>query len=248
MLQLMRGRMSWSGNRNICEPDMIERASSTSKRANMVLDFAGIRDVTARFSAVVRRAAVGFLFLGLAACASDGATTAPAVSAPAPAAASASAATAPTGHDYALGSGDKLRVNVYGEQDLSGEFDVTGSGKVSLPLIGQVQAAGLTLNEFEEEIANKLKEGYLTNPKVSVEVLNYRPFYIIGEVDKPGEYPYTNGMNVLNAVAVAGGFTYRANQDQVYIARGGAAEVGYSVSQGVQVLPGDIVRIPERFF
>ncbi len=88
----------------------------------------------------------------------------------------------------------------------------------------------------------------MTSPKVSVEVLNYRPFYIIGEVDKPGEYPYTSGMNVLNAVAVAGGFTYRANQDQIYITRGGNEESAFSVGQSVHVLPGDIVRVPERFF
>lgn len=150
--------------------------------------------------------------------------------------------------DYRLGSGDKLRVIVFGEDDLSGEFDVTGAGKVSLPLIGQVQAAGMTLDEFEAEVRSKLEQGYLTNPKVSVEVLNYRPFYIIGEVDKPGQYPYTNGMNVINAVAVAGGFTYRAKQDEVYITRDGEKEKAYSADQAVKVLPGDIVRIPERFF
>ena len=150
--------------------------------------------------------------------------------------------------DYRLGSGDKLRVIVFGEDDLSGEFDVTGAGKVSLPLIGQVQAASMTLDEFEGEVRGKLEQGYLTNPKVSVEVLNYRPFYIIGEVDKPGQYPYTNGMNVINAVAVAGGFTYRAKQDEVYITRDGEKEKAYVADQAVKVLPGDIVRIPERFF
>lgn len=153
-----------------------------------------------------------------------------------------------TGTDYLLGSGDKLRVNVFGEEDLSGEVDVTGNGKVSLPLIGQVQAAGLTIGAFTEEVANKLREGYLTNPKVSVEVLNYRPFYIIGEVTTPGQYPYTNGMTVLNAVAVAGGFTYRANEDKVLITRGDQKEVEYALTQAVKVLPGDIVKIPERFF
>ncbi|HMM15647.1 MAG TPA: polysaccharide biosynthesis/export family protein [Parvibaculum sp.] len=150
--------------------------------------------------------------------------------------------------DYFLGTGDKLRVIVYGEQDLSGEFDVTGSGKVSLPLIGQVQAAGLTLAQFEKEVADHLANGYLTNPRVSAEVLNYRPFYIIGEVSKPGQYPYTNGMTVLNAVAVGGGYTYRANTDAVYITRGDGGEVQYPAMQSVKVLPGDIVRIPERFF
>lgn len=199
-----------------------------------------------RLAGAARALIAGFLMLGLAACAAGGAPVNQVST-------STDQALVPVGassgaKDYRLGSGDKLRVIVYGEQDLSGEFDVTGSGKISLPLIGQVQAAGLTLDEFENAIGGKLREGYLTNPKVSVEVLNYRPFYIIGEVDKPGEYPYTSGMNVLNAVAVAGGFTYRANQDQVYITRGGNEESAYAASQAIQVLPGDIVRVPERFF
>jgi polysaccharide export outer membrane protein len=151
-------------------------------------------------------------------------------------------------NSYRLGAGDKLRISVFGEPDLSGEFDIPGNGSVSLPLIGQVKAGGLTLSELEGVVHDRLKEGYLNNPKVSVEVLNYRPFYIIGEVDKPGEYPYTDGMTVLNAVAVAGGFTYRANDGQAYITRGGGAEAAYQINQAIRVLPGDIVRIPERFF
>ena len=150
--------------------------------------------------------------------------------------------------EYTLGSGDKLRVIVFGEDDLSGEFDVTGAGMVSLPLIGQVRAQGLTVDQFEQAITNKLLDGYLKNPRVSVEVLNYRPFYIIGEVNEPGQYPYTSGMSVLNAVAVAGGFTYRANEDRVYITRGDGDEQAYAADQSVKVLPGDVVRVPERFF
>lgn len=151
--------------------------------------------------------------------------------------------------DYRLGSGDKLRVIVFGEDDLSGEFDVTGSGMVSLPLIGQVRAQGLTVDQFENAIRNKLLDGYLKNPRVSVEVLNYRPFYIIGEVNEPGQYPYTSGMSVLNAVAVAGGYTYRANEDRVLITRGDEGEEqAYAADQSVKVLPGDVVRVPERFF
>jgi polysaccharide export outer membrane protein len=94
----------------------------------------------------------------------------------------------------------------------------------------------------------KLQEGYLTSPKVSVEVLNYRPFYIYGEVGTPGQYPYRSGMTALNAIAVAGGYTYRANQDRLYITRGEGNEVEYPASQAVKVLPGDVVRVPERFF
>lgn len=184
-------------------------------------------------------AAVGMM--ALAACATSGTQQAPAPSA-------AVQTTAGVDVAYVLGAGDKLRVIVYGEDDLSGQFDVTGAGKVSLPLIGQVQAAGLTLEQFEKEVADKLSQGYLTSPKVSAEVLNYRPFYIMGEVEKPGQYPYTSDMTVLNAVAVAGGYTYRANEDSVYITRGAGSEVEYPASQQVKVLPGDVVRVPERFF
>ena len=150
--------------------------------------------------------------------------------------------------DYRLGAGDKLRLIVFGEADLSGEFDVTGGGRVSLPLIGQIDAEGLTLSQFEAAVIAKLQDGYLNNPRVSAEVLNYRPFYIYGEVESPGQYPYTSSMTILNAVAVAGGYTYRANQDRVFITRGEGAEVAYPASQAVKVLPGDVVRIPERFF
>lgn len=184
--------------------------------------------------------------MALAACAGN-APSAPERSAEASSAVSDAVQPAPD-IAYVLGAGDKLRLIVYGEQDLSGEFDVTGTGKVSLPLIGQVQAAGLTLEQFEKEVGGKLSQGYLTSPKVSAEVLNYRPFYIIGEVEKPGQYPYTSDMTVLNAVAVAGGFTYRANTGTVYITRGKGSETQYQASQQVKVLPGDIVRVPERFF
>ena len=200
------------------------------------------------FRKLVNLAAVGILAAAITGCASGANVAQPAAATQAASAEAPVLAKPDPTLDYRLGSGDKLRVIVFGEDDLSGEFDVTGAGKVSLPLIGQVQAAGMTLDEFEAEVRDKLKQGYLNNPKVSVEVLNYRPFYIIGEVDKPGQYPYTNGMNVLNAVAVAGGFTYRANEDEVYITREGQKEKAYATDQAVRVLPGDIVRIPERYF
>jgi protein involved in polysaccharide export with SLBB domain len=152
-------------------------------------------------------------------------------------------------NDYRLGSGDKLRVIVFGEDDLGGQYDVDGSGQVRLPLIGQVQAAGLTVHQFEAAVKTKLDEGYLKNARVSVEVTSYRPFYIIGEVNKPGEYPYVNGMSVLNAVALAGGYTYRADDSEVYIRRNGASEEQSApADQTTKVNPGDIIRVPERFF
>jgi protein involved in polysaccharide export with SLBB domain len=150
---------------------------------------------------------------------------------------------------YRLGSGDKVRVITFGEESLSGEFFVGSTGKVSLPLIGEVKAAGLTLPEFQAEFENALKSGYLKEPRVSVEVLNYRPFYILGEVEKPGTYPYTNGLTVMNAVATAEGFTYRANQKRVFIKREGETEEKeYPVVGDLPVAPGDTIRVAERFF
>jgi polysaccharide export outer membrane protein len=151
---------------------------------------------------------------------------------------------------YKLGSGDKIQLTVYGEPDLSGEFFVDGSGVVQLPLIGQIKAAPLTIHDLQTAVAGKLKEGgYLKDPRVSVEVINYRPFYIIGEVNKPGEYPYVSGMNVLNAVAMAGGYTYRANDTNVYIRRNGNAQEEKDPANAItKINPGDIIRVDERFF
>jgi polysaccharide biosynthesis/export protein len=151
---------------------------------------------------------------------------------------------------YQLGTGDKLRVTVFGEQALSGEFEVDSTGVASLPLVGQVKAAGMTPRQFEEALTATFKNGgYLRDPKVSVEVLNYRPYYILGEVQKPGEYPYKNGLNVMSAVATAGGFTYRASPGTVEIQRAGEVKgKRYPLTTTVPVFPGDIVRIPERYF
>jgi len=150
---------------------------------------------------------------------------------------------------YRLGTGDKLRVTVYGENDLSGEFLVDGTGHVQLPLVGQVAAAGLTIHEFVNEVTVALENGYLKDPKVSIEVLNYRPFYIMGEVNKPGEYPYESGLNVLVAVALAGGYTYRANDSSVYIRRvNGTKEERVPADATTRIYPGDIIRVAERIF
>jgi protein involved in polysaccharide export with SLBB domain len=151
---------------------------------------------------------------------------------------------------YRLGAGDKVHISVYGQTDLSGDFTVDGGGTVQLPLIGQVKAIGLTVREFESAITDALRAGeYLKDPKVSVEVANYRPFYIIGEINKPGEYPYVNDMTVLNAVALAGGFTFRADDSEVFIRRhGSATEQKFPADPTTRVEPGDIVRVGERFF
>ncbi|HBH90058.1 polysaccharide biosynthesis/export family protein [Ponticaulis sp.] len=151
--------------------------------------------------------------------------------------------------EYHLGSGDQIRIIVFGEEELSGEFVVDGSGFISLPLIGEVMARGKTIREFQRSMEAALREGYLNDPRVSAEVLNFRPFYILGEVEESGEYPYSDGLTVLNAVATAGGFTYRANTRFVFIKRSGAAnEVQYPLTATTPVQPGDTIRIAERFF
>ncbi len=150
---------------------------------------------------------------------------------------------------YRLDTGDRVKVTVFGHEDLSGEFDVDGTGRLSLPLIQHVQAAGSTLAELEVAITKKLKPDFLKNPRVSVEVLNYRPFYILGEVKNPGSYAYVNGMTVINAIALAGGYTYRAAEKKVTIARAGDAErESLPATYDTAVLPGDVIEVPERFF
>lgn len=150
---------------------------------------------------------------------------------------------------YTLGSGDKVRVTVFGHEDLSGEFEVDGSGNVSLPLIRNVKAEGLTVRQLEQSISERLSPDYLINPSVSVEVLNYRPFYIYGEVTKPGSYPFVSGMTVVNAVAMAGGFTYRARTGSVRIVRATDPQrKPIDADKDTPVLPGDIIEVPERYF
>jgi polysaccharide export outer membrane protein len=149
---------------------------------------------------------------------------------------------------YKLGVGDKLRVTVFGEKDLSGDFDVNDQGLVALPLIGTVRVAGETVQQAETLITQRYGKDYLVNPRVTVEVLNYRPFYILGEVQKPGSYPYVNGLTVLNAVALAGGYTARANKSHIVVRRAADPGTEQPIGEDGGVLPGDVVRVPERFF
>lgn len=148
---------------------------------------------------------------------------------------------------YVLGVNDRLRVTVFNEANLSNDFVVSQTGVIAMALIGPVQAEGVTVAALESAIAEKLRAGYLRDPRVSVEVLTYRPFYILGEVRSPNSYPYSPGLTVARAVATAQGYTYRANQNRVFIKRGSDQEVAYP-AEGTVILPGDIVRVPERFF
>jgi protein involved in polysaccharide export with SLBB domain len=153
------------------------------------------------------------------------------------------------GYDYALGPGDKLRLTVFGETDLSGEFTIDGSGFARLPLIGQVRAAGYTSQQLEAVIGSALSQGYLKSPRVSVEVTTYRPFYIIGAVNRPGQYPYIDHMNALNAIALAGGFTSGAVESVVFVRREGSnQEVEVPVDRTTQIYPGDVVKVHNTFF
>ncbi|MTJ80470.1 MAG: polysaccharide export protein [Telmatospirillum sp.] len=150
---------------------------------------------------------------------------------------------------YRVGADDKLRITVFGEQDLSGEFPVDGKGTLSFPLVGQVPVGGLTLAEVEARLVERLKDGFLNHPRVSVDVVNYRPFYILGEVNTPGRYPYVNGMKVVTAVAIGGGYTYRADKGDIKIRReSSSGPVELSVPQDAEVMPGDVIEIGERFF
>ena len=152
-------------------------------------------------------------------------------------------------NSYRLGPGDALRVTVFRHEDLSGEFRLDGDGYFALPLVGEILGGGRTSRQLENEIEGALKSGgYLVEPQVSIEVLNYRPFYIIGEVNNPGSFEYVNGMTVINAVALAGGFTYRADQDDIVISRGGSSGPELEAAPDTEVLPGDIIEVQERFF
>lgn len=150
---------------------------------------------------------------------------------------------------YTTGSGDRIKVTVFGQSDLSGEFRIDGSGSIGLPLIGDVDVGGMSVREIERAIVARLKPDYLKNPRVNVEVLNYRPFYILGEIKNPGSYPYVSNMTVLNAVALGGGYTYRARENRIYITRAtDPKRKKLPAEHDTVVLPGDIIEVPERFF
>lgn len=168
---------------------------------------------------------------------------------PQPVSTRANTASLSPSNEYRLGAGDRVRITVYGQNNLTGEYAVDGNGVLAFPLIGEVQAGGMTASELQRTIAQKLSPDYIKDPSVSAEVLTYRPFYILGEVRTPGSYPYVNGMAILNAIAVAGGFTYRAHEEKFYITRitNGHREKMAATPES-DVLPGDIITVRERYF
>lgn len=174
------------------------------------------------------------LALALSACASVGPRPAPDASFEAP---------------YTLDGGDKLRVTVFGQEGLTNSYAVDGSGKISMPLIGRVEAKGLTTAQLAANISSKLRAGFVREPHVAVEVETYRPFFILGEVTASGQYAYVNNLTVETAVAIAGGFTPRANRSTVTIIRDINGVKSYaSVPLHFNVRPGDTITIHERWF
>jgi polysaccharide export outer membrane protein len=153
------------------------------------------------------------------------------------------------GSDYRLGPNDRMRIIVYGQPNLTGEFVLDGNGNLAFPLIGNVPASGMTPTELQRAVAAKLDPDYLHDPSVSVEVASRRPFYVVGEVQKPGSYPYVTDMTVLNAIATAGGQTYRANMGRFYVKRQVDGQVvRVSATQESRLQPGDTVVVRERYF
>ena len=147
---------------------------------------------------------------------------------------------------YHLGPGDSVLIRVLGADELNGQYIVQDDGTIRMLLIGSVPAAGLTADQVQTSIEQKLTAGkYLTQPHASVAIITYRPYYILGEVNGPGGYPYVSGMKVLSAVAAAHGYTYRANQNFVVITRNGEESRADITSP---IRPDDIIRVPERYF
>jgi polysaccharide export outer membrane protein len=150
---------------------------------------------------------------------------------------------------YNLGPGDRVRLTVYNEPALSGLYQVSAQGKLALPLIGDVDAIDLTPAELAARTQARLAQGFLQNPRVSAEIADYRPFFILGEVVQAGQFPYLPGMTAMEAVATARGFTPRSQRKFVFIRRDGEQEeVAYRVTPGLRVYPGDTIRVEERWF
>jgi len=152
--------------------------------------------------------------------------------------------------NYRLGSGDKIRVIVLQDSEFSGDYEVNGMGAISVRVLGPIQVVGMTLLELEDLLRERYKQGgYLVTPRLSVELVATRPFYIVGEVSRPGQFPYVYCLHVIQAVAIAGGFTRRASKSSVTIKRyfSTTAEE-QAVTEDTLVEPGDVLRVPERYF
>ena len=171
--------------------------------------------------------------------------------APAPVLPAAYAAPAPVRYDqpYRLDAGDRLRVVVYGQEGLTNTYSISAGGTITMPLIGTVPARGRTPQGLAAEISARLRNGFIREPSVAVEIEAYRPFFILGEVQAPGQYPYVPNMTAESAVAIAGGFSPRARKDRVTITHTGASGTSREiVAPGTPISPGDTVLVGERWF
>jgi len=171
--------------------------------------------------------------------------------APAPTALAHAAAPMPVAYDsaYRLDAGDKLRVVVYGQEGLTNTYAIDAGGSITMPLIGSVPALGRTPAGLAAEITGKLRRGYIRDPSVAVEIEAYRPFFILGEVAAPGQYPYVPNMSVESAVAIVGGFSPRAQRDRVTLTHtDSSGSMRVAVPLGTALSPGDTVLVGERWF
>lgn len=158
---------------------------------------------------------------------------------------------ADTDQQYRLAPGDKLHVIVFGEDTLTGDYVLTSAGNLTFPLVGNLPATNRTVEQLQTELATALGNGYINNARVSIQVVSYRPFYILGEVNRPGEYPVATGLTIQQAVASAGGYTYRANTKHVFLKRADETRerlIDLRATPGLIVHAGDTIRITERHF
>ncbi|MEH6446822.1 MAG: polysaccharide biosynthesis/export family protein [Oceanospirillaceae bacterium] len=149
--------------------------------------------------------------------------------------------------DYRLGTGDQISVKVFGEEELSSEFTLNDAGTISYPFLGEINALDKTIGELSTLITRELADGYLVNPSVNIQVIEYREFYINGEVEKPGAYPYQPALTLQKAAALAGGFTERASSSKIYVMSDGASK-RKKIKNNHEILPGDVITIEESFF
>lgn len=150
---------------------------------------------------------------------------------------------------YRVGAGDRLTIRVAGETDLTADYLVDAAGQISMPYVQSVQVAGLTTPQVEKLVTQRLRAGYLRDPQVSVQATSLRPFYILGEVNGSGSFPYQPGITVQNAIAIAGGYGPRADQGAVLITRKNIkGTMTYKVPVTTQIYPGDVVYVRERWF
>ena len=179
----------------------------------------------------------------------QGQGTFPTLQIPYPAKPVETATTAVDIQTYTLGAGDRISVTTFDEDNLSDDFLISDNGSISMPLIGNIIVKELNLTQASALIEEKLKDGYLVDPRVSIQILQFRPIYLIGEVNQPGRYPYSDGLTLLNAIALSGGFTYRADKDDIEIRRGDSI-ANVEAEDGLKILvqPGDVIQVNERFF